>query len=740
MKKETFSILGISCASCVSNIEKTLNGINGMKSSVVNFASEKANIEYDETVVSLEYIAKIIKETGYEAVINEKLKIEENSVEIAKKRELKNITHKFIFSAIISVLVFLGSMKWSFVPVVLTNYIILFILTTPVLFWSGAQFFKGAWGAAKHKTTDMNTLVAVGTLAAWLFSSVATFLPEFFEKGGLKADIYFDTVAVIITLILLGRFLEARAKAGTSEALKRLIGLQAKTAIIKVDGKEKEVSIQDVIIGDIIIVKPGQKTPVDGEIVKGHSWIDESMVTGESIPAEKKVGDTVIGATVNKSGAFEFRATKVGADTMLSQIVKMIEEAQSSKAPIQRMADFVASIFVPIVMGIAILTFFIWYLVGPEPSLNFALISFVSVLIIACPCALGLATPTAIMVGTGKGAEHGILIKNAESLETAHKIDTVIFDKTGTLTVGKPKVTDFIVDQNENKNEVLKCIGSLEKSSEHPLAGAIVEYSKKREIPLEELHDFTSEEGKGVIAKINGKKVIVGRQKFLFKNGITKNSKFDNDIKKLQEEGKTVVFAGIEGREVAIIAIADTVKDDAKEVLNTLRKLNIKTIMLTGDNKSTAQAIANELGIDDFVAEVYPQDKANKVKELQEQGRMVAMVGDGINDAPALTQANIGIAMGTGTDIAIESAGITLLGGDIQKIPEALNLSRITMRVIKQNLFWAFIYNTLGIPIATGILYPFFGILLSPVIASAAMAMSSISVVSNSLRLKRISL
>ncbi|PCI25115.1 copper-translocating P-type ATPase [Candidatus Peregrinibacteria bacterium] len=628
-------------------------------------------------------------------------------------------------------------MSWSWVPDILKEHFTLFILTTPVLFLAGGQFFKGAWGAAKQKTTDMNTLVAAGTFSAWLFSSVSTFYPKFFTDSGMNADIYFETVAIIIALILLGRLLEARAKAGTSEALKRLMGMQAKTALVRRDGEEKEIPIQDVVIGDIIIVKPGQKISVDGVITKGFSYVDESMITGESIPTEKKEGDTVIGATVNKNGSFEFRASKIGADTMLSHIVKMVEDAQNSKAPIQRLADFVASIFVPIVFAIAIIAFFVWFFVGPSPSLNFALISFVSVLIIACPCALGLATPTAIMVGTGKGAERGILIKNAESLENAHKINTVIFDKTGTLTEGKPKVTDVII-KGGDETEVLKMIGATENLSEHPLAEAIVKYVKDEKISIIEVRKFISTEGKGVFAHIDGKEVLVGRRSFLEENGVQKNEEFTSDIERLQKEGKTVVFTGIEGKEVAIIAIADTVKKDAKSVIQTLQSQNIQTIMLTGDNRFTAQAIAEQLGIDDYIAEVYPQDKARKVKELQAEGKIVAMVGDGINDAPALTQANIGIAMGTGTDIAIESAGITLLGGDIKKIPEAIRLSKETMKIIKQNLFWAFVYNILGIPIAAGVLYPFFGIMLSPILASAAMALSSISVVSNSLRLKNI--
>ncbi len=829
MTKETFPILGMTCASCAGKVEKALSETAGVKSAVVNFAAEKATVEFDETQITLDKIVEIVKSTGYEAVCelpqsdakqdskqteapntgiqkitiqvlgmnsdhcagvvkkvlldldgiisaetsfaNTKAEVEydaakiapakmkqeidgagyeavlpsesdtgkeeqEDPVEVAKKRELTTLTRKFTFAAILSVLVLLGSFAAKLgLPVWTGDFRLLFILTTPVLFWSGWQFFRGAWGAAKHKTTDMNTLVAIGTFAAWLYSTAATFAPEFFSD--MEIEVYFDTTAIIITLILLGRLLEARAKAGTSEALKKLIGLQAKTALVKLDGKELEIPIAEVKIGDIVIVKPGQKIPVDGVIVSGSSAIDESMVTGESLPVEKKAGDQVIGATINKTGAFEFRADKVGADTMLSQIVKMVEEAQGSKAPIQRLADYISSIFVPIVIVIAIITFIVWYFVGPTPAFNFALINFVAVLIIACPCALGLATPTAIMVSTGRGAEHGILIKNAEALETAHKVDTVLFDKTGTLTEGKPVVTDFELGEGFNEQEVLKLVGTLEKSSEHPLAEAVVNFIREKGVELGKVENFQTTEGKGATAEVDGQKIVIGRQSFLSEQDVMRCAVLDEKAIALQNSGKTVVFAGVAGKGAAIFAIADTVKPAAKTVIAELLKQNITPVMLTGDHQKTAEAIAAELGITEFIAEVYPADKADKVKELQAQGKIVAMVGDGINDAPALTQANVGIAMGTGTDVAIESADITLLAGDVTKVPQALVLSRQTMRVIKQNLFFSFFYNSLGIPIAAGVLYPVFGLLLSPIIASAAMALSSISVVTNSLRLKR---
>jgi len=746
IKKITIQVLGMNSDHCAGIVKKILSDLPGVISVETSFANHKADVQYDTQKVTPHVMKQEIDNGGYEAILPGKDASSTDSLEVAKKRELKVLTYKFIFSAVISVLIFVGSMGWSLLPEILTSHLTLFVLTTPVLFWAGSQFFKGAWGAAKHKATDMNTLVAVGTSAAWLYSTVATFFPTFFESSGLGIEVYFDTTAIIIVLILLGKLLEARAKAGTSEALKKLIGLQAKTALVKRDGKEQEIPLSEVQIGDIIIVKPGQKIPVDGLIVSGHSAVDESMVTGESMPISKKAGDFVIGSTINKSGTFEFRAEKVGDETMLAQIVKMVEDAQGSKAPIQRLADYISSVFVPIVFVIAILTFVIWLFSGPSPAFNFALINFVAVLIIACPCALGLATPTAIMVGTGKGAENGILIKNAEALETAHKIDTVLFDKTGTLTEGSPKVTDFEINpdlpsEHEDvfgETNILHLVGTLEKLSEHPLAEAVVDFIKSKKIDFGEAKNFYSTEGSGVEAEVDGKKVIIGRQKFLTEKGVMRCAVLDQQADGLRKQGKTVVFVGIEDRGAAIFAIADTIKPSAKEVIQQLKSANITPVMLTGDNYHTAEMIAKELEIDEFIAEVYPADKANKVKELQEKGRIVAMVGDGVNDAPALVQANVGIAMGTGTDVAIESADITLLAGDIRKVPQVFLLSRKTMRVIKQNLFFSFFYNSLGIPIAAGILYPFMGLLLSPVIASAAMAASSISVVMNSLRLKRI--
>lgn len=734
----SFKVLGMHSDHCVGVIKKALMDTRGVLTADASFANATADADYDPAVTNVAALKQAIDGAGYEAIPQEGGEVAaESAFEAAKERELRNLTRDTIIAGILTVPITIGTYAALLgLPAWMGDARMLFLLTTPVLFGTGWRFFRGAWGAARHATADMNTLIAVGTFAAFVFSTVATFFPQFFTQGGLAPDLYYDITAVIITFILLGRLLEARAKSRTSAALQKLIGLQAKTALIKRDGKETEVSISDVQLGDIVIVKPGQKIPVDGVIVSGHSSIDESMVTGESMPVTKKEGDRVIGATLNQTGTFEFRAEKVGADTMLAQIIHLVETAQGSKAPIQRLADKISSIFVPAVIGIAIITFLVWYFVGPQPALNFALINFVAVLIIACPCALGLATPTAIMVGTGKGAERGILIKNAEALETAHKVTTVVFDKTGTLTEGHPAVTDVAYAKGMREEEALPLIAAVENRSEHPLASAVVSYATARNMQLPAVTKFEAAEGKGVTAEVGAHRVAVGRTSFLSELGAKLDAEVMRQGEVLQANGKTVVYAAIDGVLAAAFAVADPVKPAAREVVAELKRLGITPIMLTGDNRQTAAARAQEIGIDEVLAEVYPGDKAAKIKELQTQGRIVAMAGDGINDAPALTQADIGIAMGTGTDIAIESADITLLGGDIRKIPEALALSRQTMRVIKQNLFFSFFYNTLGIPVAAGILYPFLGLLLSPIIAAAAMALSSISVVANSLRLK----
>ncbi|MDP2684347.1 MAG: heavy metal translocating P-type ATPase [bacterium] len=747
-KKEIIPIQGMHCASCAMTIEKSLKKVKGVKSAGVNFATEKATIEYDESAATPDDFKKAVKDSGYDVlddtdeenvqplVKQDQDDNKEDRAEMLKKAELKKLKQKFIFGAIISVLVLAGSMQKFFpglsdVPRQ-TMFYILWVLTTPVLVWSGAQFFTGTWRGLKHFRAGMDTLITMGTSAAYIYSVVATLAPQFFESAGQEVVVYFDTTAVIITLIVLGKYLEAKAKSGASEAIKKLAGLQAKTAHVIRDGKEIYIPISDVTEGEIIFVKPGEKVPVDGIITKGNSSIDEAMITGESIPVDKKVGDGVIGATINKAGAFQFRATKIGKETALAQIIKLVEEAQGSKAPIQRLADLISSYFVPVVIGIALLTFGIWMIWGPDPAFTFALINTVAVLIVACPCALGLATPTAVMVGTGKGAEHGILIKDAESLENLQKVNTVVFDKTGTLTKGEPAVTKYSSD------EVLKLGYAIEKNSEHPLAQAVVDKAKELNLEADSVTDFQAIIGQGVIGKINGQKIYLGNQDLLNQNGVVIDQPSMSEIEKQEFAGQTVLLLGRGDKYLGYISVADEIKEESKQAVEALQGMGITPVMLTGDNEKTAQAIATEVGIKEWQARVKPEDKTNKIKEFQKQEKFVAMVGDGINDAPALTQANVGIAMGSGTDIAMESANITLLRGDITKVVAAIKLSKKTMRTIKGNLFWAFIYNILGIPIAAGLLYPFFGILLSPIIASGAMAFSSIFVVTNSLRLKRV--
>jgi Cu+-exporting ATPase len=605
-----------------------------------------------------------------------------------------------------------------------------------VQFWVGGKFYSGIKLLVKYRTADMNTLISIGTLSAFFYSTAVTIAPQFFSQGGLSPKIYFDTSAIIITLILLGRYLELLAKGHASEAIKKLMKLSAKTARVERDGQEIEIPIEEARLGDIIIVRPGEKIPVDREIVGGYSQIDESMITGESMPVSKRAGDKVIGATINQTGSFKFKTTKIGKETLLAQIIKMVEQAQGSKAPIQRLADIISSYFVPAVIGIAILTFIIWLIFGPTPAFTFALVNFVAVLIIACPCALGLATPMAMMVGMGRAAEQGILIRDAASLEIAHKINTIILDKTGTLTQGKPAVTNIIAIKEQESN-ILKIAASIETKSEHSLGQAIVNKAREEKMDLYSVQDFQAVPGKGVTGKIENKKIILGNKKFLEENKIIIMADDGAKMEKLENEGKTVMLLSVDGELIGLIAVADVLKSETKTAIEKLKKENLEIWMITGDNERTARAIAKQAGIENVMAYVLPQDKAAKVKELQKSGKKVAMVGDGINDAPALTQAELSIAMGEGTDIAMESAGVTLLRGDLTLVPEITALSRRTMKIVKQNLFWAFFYNVAFIPVAAGTLYPIFGILLNPVLAAVAMAFSSISVVLNSLRLKK---
>jgi len=726
---------GMSCASCAARIERNLKKLNGVTDAAVNFGTEKASVEYIPSLVDLQTVKKTIIDTGYTVIEAE----EKNLLDIDRERregELRILKNELIESASLSIFIVIGSMQmfiphFPSIPHSLMNSI-LFILTTFVQFKCGSRFYVGAWAALKHLGTDMNVLVAVGTTTAYLYSAFVTFFPTIFP--GAESEVYYDTAAVIITLILLGRYLEQRAKGRTSEAIKKLMGLQAKSAKVIRNGEEIEVPIETLIAGDIVAVRPGEKIPVDGEIIEGNGAIDESMLTGESMPVDKKIGDTIIGATINRDGFIKFRTTRIGKDTLLSQIIKTVEEAQGSKAPIQRLADKVAGIFVPTVIGIAVATFFIWYLSGQ--SFTMAMLAFVGVLIIACPCALGLATPTAIIVGTGKGAENGILIKGGESLETAHKIDTIVFDKTGTLTAGKPSVTDIITNGIIVQDDLLKLAASAEAGSEHPYGIAIATKAQEKEIKPYGIEEFKVFPGHGIKAKIEGMTILMGNEKKMSEEGINLNG-FKEKADELSSHGKTPMYVAINNEMAGIIAVADTLKKDSIEAIRELQDMGLEVIMITGDNIRTAEAIAKETGIKRVLAEVLPQDKAEEVKRLQKEGKVVAMVGDGINDAPSLAQADVGIAIGAGTDIAIESSDITLIRNDMRGVSTAIRLSRQTMKTIKQNLFWAFIYNILGIPIAAGILYPFYGILLKPIFAAAAMAFSSVSVVTNSLRLKR---
>lgn len=738
--KKTFAIKGMHCASCVTMLEGSLGSVPGVSQATVNLATEKATVSYDPAQVTDEHLTSAVAAVGYQARITENIQSEDQA-KTEREKEMKELTTKVIVSLILGALILWGSFPglMDTAPDILRNFWTQLILATPVQFWAGFSFYRAALTSLRHRTANMDTLVALGTTVAYTYSTVITLFPQSISRLGIPPEPYFDVATLIIGLILLGRFFEARAKAGTSEAIKKLIGLQAKTARVVRDGKEVDISIHEVVIGDVIRVRPGEKVPVDGVIVAGESSIDESMVTGESIPVDKTPGETVVGATINKTGTFTFTATKVGADTMLAQIIKLVQEAQGSKAPIQRLADIVSSYFVPIVIMLAIATFVVWYDFGPQPAFLFAILNTVAVLIIACPCAMGLATPTAIMVGTGKGAEHGILIKDAESLETAHQITCVVFDKTGTLTKGKPEVTDVISLSSIGQEDVLKIAASIEESSEHSLAESIVAEAKKKNLDRSLVAKFKAIPGHGVAGIIENKRVILGNRRLMAKENVA-IKEAEQTIEQLETEGKTVMLLALNSKLTGLIAVADTLKESAQAGVKALQDLGIETVMITGDNVRTAQAIATQVGIDQVLAEVLPDQKEAEVEKLQAKGKKVAMVGDGINDAPALAVADVGIAMGSGTDVAIEAADITLINKDLRSVAQAIELSRRTMRTIKLNLGWAFGYNIILIPVAMGILYPGWQILLNPIFASAAMALSSISVVGNSLLLKRIKL
>lgn len=723
--KAELKITGMSCAACSAKIEKKLNKTEGIEQANVNLATGRASVEYDISKIKISDILKIIQDLGYGAQRAEE--VNQDKERERNEKEIKSLKRTLIISAVLSaplVLAMLLAVLNLHILSFLHNQYFQLAVATPVQFIIGFRFYKHAYYALRSKSANMDVLIAMGTSAAYFFSLYNVFFEE--VQQGMMKNLYFEAAAVIITLILLGKYLEAVAKGKTSDAIKKLMGLQAKTARVLRNGTEEDIPIEEVMLGDIVVVRPGEKLPVDGKITFGSSSIDESMLTGESIPVEKKAGDYVIGATINKVGTFRFEATKIGKDTALSQIIKMVEDAQGSKAPIQKIADQVSGIFVPIVVGIALVTFLIWYLTTGD--ITKALISSVAVLVIACPCALGLATPTAIMVGTGKGAENGILIKGGEHLETAYKLNAVVLDKTGTITKGQPEVTDIVVLGKFDKSELLKLAAITEKSSEHPLGVAIYEHGKKEFNIIGDPDKFEAIPGRGVKSVVDNWIIYMGTRKLMKEQNIATDN-VEATIAKLEDEGKTAMLMAIDNNLEAIIAVADTLKENSKEAIDELQKMGIDVYMITGDNKRTAMAIANQVGITKVLAEVLPENKAEEVEKLMGNGRFVAMVGDGINDAPALATANIGMAMGTGTDVAIEAADITLMRGDLRTIPAAIRLSRKTMRKIKQNLFWAFIYNIIGIPFAA------FG-LLNPMIAGGAMAFSSVSVVANSLSLK----
>lgn len=727
-EKKEFDIEGMTCAACSTRVEKVLNKTEGVKHATVNLATESATIEYEPGFSDTDKLIEKIEHLGYGAREKQDRKDKEESKELAYRKQ-KN---KFILSAILSfplLYTMLGHLPWDLgipVPDLLMNPWVQFLFATPVQFYIGGQFYIGAYRSLRNKSANMDVLVALGTSAAYFYSLVEGL--RTLTVRNYEPHLYFETSAVLITLILLGKLFEAKAKGRTTEALSTLLNMQAKEATVLRDGQEINIPIEDVNVGDVLIVKPGEKIPVDGKIISGETSVDEAMITGESLPIEKQPGDAIIGSTINKNGTIQMQATKIGRDTALASIIKIVEDAQGSKAPIQRIADKISNVFVPIVVGIAIVTFFVWYVVVDPGNIANALEATIAVLVIACPCALGLATPTSIMVGTGKGAETGILFKGGEHLENAHRVDTVILDKTGTITKGEPSVTDF----EGYIDDALSYLVSAEKASEHPLAEAIVRYGKEKSVALKDTEQFRAIPGHGIETVIDGQQVLVGTRKLMWDNLIA-TSPYEKKLSKLEKNGKTAMLMSVGGKIAALVAVADTVKDHAAEAIQRLQDQGVDVYMLTGDNKRTAEAIGKQVGIKKIIAEVLPEDKANKVKELQLQGKKVAMVGDGINDAPALALADVGMAIGTGTDVAIETADVTLLGGDLTLIPKAFHLSHQTMRNIKQNFFWALAYNSAGIPIAA------FG-LLAPWVAGAAMAFSSVSVVTNSLRLKKVKL
>ena len=759
---------GIFCASCVQKIERRLLELPAVLSASVNLATARVTLDAVAGAVALDDIAEAAARAGDYTVRPVAGAGAAESGPSLEERELATLRRDLVGAAVLTILVFVGSMPMLFpfvahVPAQL-RHVVLFALTSPVMFWAGARFFRGFWAAARHGTADMNTLVAVGTSAAFVYSSFVTFAPHLAAATPEEAHVYFDTSAMIITLILLGRFLELRARGRASQAIRRLADLAPRTATVVRDGVEVEVPVENVSPGDVVRVRPGEKIPVDGEILEGASAVDESMLTGESVPVDKGPGDEVVGATIVRTGSFTFRATRTGRETVLAHIIRMVEDAQGSKAPIQRLADRVAGVFVPTVIGLAGLTFALWLALGPEPVLTNAILRLVAVLIIACPCAMGLATPTAIMVGTGRGAEMGVLIKGGETLETAHRLTTIVLDKTGTLTRGEMSCTDVVPVEGVTESELIAAAAAVERNSEHPVAQAVVAKAAELGLDLPDSKAFDAVPGKGVAAEVGGAVVLVGTEEFLRERGVTLGGArgSDPDVEpgpngaragenadsragadpaaragELAETGRTPLLVASSGRVLGVIGVADTLRPEAAGAVAELREMGLEVVMMTGDRETVARAIGATVGVDRVLAEVLPGGKADEVARLQSEGRSVAMVGDGINDAPALAQADVGIAIGTGTDVAIEASDITLMRADLSGVVSAVKLSRRTIRTIRQNLFWAFFYNAIGIPVAAGALYPAFGILLKPVFAAAAMAFSSVSVVTNSLRLRR---
>jgi Cu2+-exporting ATPase len=731
--KETYPVLEMTCAACAISVESMLKSVDGVLHAGVNFANQSVLVEYDANTVSPETLRDTVRSIGYDLVIQKEN--QEAVKEEAQQKHYEQIKQRTIWASILSLPVVIIGMFFMNIPY--ANWIMM-ALATPVVFILGRSFFINAWKQAKHRKANMDTLVALSTGIAWLFSTFNTIYPEFWHQRGLHAHVYFEAAAVVIAFISLGKLLEEKAKSNTSSAIKKLIGLQPKTVmLVDANGNTTEIAIAQVKVGDLLLVKPGDKIPVDGTLVSGDSYVDESMITGEPVPVAKKKDDVLYAGTINQKGSFRFRADKVGSDTLLAHIIKMVQEAQGSKAPVQKLVDKIAGIFVPVVIGIALLTFAAWMMLGSENAFTHALITSVTVLVIACPCALGLATPTAIMVGVGKGAENNILIKDAESLELAHKVNAIILDKTGTITEGKPVVTDLLwYSSKEHQHLQQAVLHALEQQSEHPLAEAVVNYLEQHITTPATLQSFESLTGLGVTGTVEGKTYFVGNRRLIDEHKITIDQSVSVKAATLQEEAKTVIYFAGDGKLLAVIAIADKIKDSSRTAIETLQRNGIEVYMLTGDNAHTAAAVARKVGIKNYHAEVMPTFKAEFAKQLQAQGKTVAMVGDGINDSQALAQADVSIAMGKGSDIAMDVAKMTLITSDLNSIPKALTLSRKTVRTIKQNLFWAFIYNLIGIPIAAGVLFPFNGFLLDPMIAGAAMALSSVRVDSNSLRLK----